>query len=55
MFGRACMRREIQSIVTVVRIVARNRYTTARLMLKIPQWVQLMSLNSFWIWKLLFL
>ncbi len=49
------MRPATHTIVTTVRIVARKRYRTARLMLKMPRWTQLMSLNSFWIWKVLFL
>ena len=53
--GRVCIRREIHSIVPIVAMVARIRYTTARLMLNTPRLTQLVSLNSFWIWNSLFL
>jgi len=42
-------------MVTIVRIEDRNKYTTARLMLNTPRCTQVSSLNSFWIWNVLFL
>ena len=55
LFGRAFIRPAIHTIVKIVSNVARNRYSTARLMLNTPRLTQLTSLNSFWIWNTLFL
>ena len=53
--GRWCIRRAIHTIVPTVQMAAKNRYSTARLMLNRPRLTQSTSLNSFWIWNELFL
>ena len=51
LFGRSCMRRAIQIMLTHVAMPARNRYSTALLIEKMPRWTQLSSLNSFCGWN----